>query len=104
MSSRMAWRLSSTPNQRITNWIAGRCSLIYLQHGQKSFLRNLDPADFLHPLLTFFLLLEQFAFARDVATVAFRDHVLAHRLNCFARDDFIADGRLDRDLKQLSRD
>ena len=41
-----------------------------LQHGQERFLRNLDAADLLHPLLAFFLLLEQLALTRDVAAVA----------------------------------
>src|SRR6267378_2746913 len=70
-------------------------SLIHLQHCQKRFLRNLDPADFLHALLAFLLLFEQFALARDVAAVALGNYILAHRLYGFARDDFRADGRLD---------
>src|SRR5262245_54129580 len=41
--------------------------LSYLEHGEERFLRDLDAADALHPLLPFLLLLEQLALARDVA-------------------------------------
>src|SRR5262245_58853005 len=50
----------------------------HLQHGEKRFLRDLHFADLLHALLAFFLFLEQLALARNVAAVAFRQHVLAH--------------------------
>src|SRR5712692_7617846 len=79
-------------------------SLIHFQHRQKSFLRNLYATDFLHALLAFLLFLEQLAFARDVAAIALRDHVLAHRLHCLARNYFSADGRLDWYFKKLARD
>src|SRR5438067_13187000 len=69
--------------------------LIHLQHRQERFLRNLDAADFFHPLLAFFLFLEQLALTRDITAVAFRDHVLANRFHSFARDYFRADVRLD---------
>jgi hypothetical protein len=36
---------------------------IHLQDGEKSFLRNLYPANFLHPFFAFLLFLEQLAFA-----------------------------------------
>src|SRR5450755_4914737 len=52
-----------------------------LQHREKSLLRNLDLADLFHALLAGLLLLEQLALARDVAAVAFGQHVLAHRLD-----------------------
>src|SRR6186997_588363 len=52
-----------------------------LQHGEKRFLRNLDTADALHALLAFLLLLQQLALARNVAAVAFGEHVLAQRLD-----------------------
>src|SRR5881628_1246194 len=78
--------------------------LIHFQHRQKSILRNLDAADFLHPLLAFLLFLEQLAFARDVAAITFRDHVLAHRFYRLARDYLGAYGRLDGDFKKLARD
>src|ERR1043166_7632524 len=47
-----------------------RILLIHLQHRQKCILRNLYAADFLHPLLAFFLFLQELALARDVAAVA----------------------------------
>src|SRR3954453_8426846 len=52
-----------------------------LEHRQERLLGHLDPADLLHALLAFLLLLEQLALARDVAAVALGDHVLAHRLH-----------------------
>src|SRR5438093_7841903 len=75
----------------------------HLQDCQKRFLRDLDLADTLHPLLAFLLLLEQLALARDVAAVALGEHVLAQRLHRLARDDAAADGRLDRHLEHLPR-
>ena len=51
--------------------------LLRLQHLDKSFLRNVDAADAFHPLFSFFLLLQQLAFSRDIAAVTFRGHVLA---------------------------
>src|SRR5262249_14988237 len=73
------------------------------KHGKESFLRNLDSAYLLHPLLSFFLLLKQFSFARNVAAVAFREHILAHSLYGLSSDDFIADSRLNRDFEELAR-
>lgn len=40
----------------------------------------------------------------DVAAVALCQHVLAHRLDGFTRDDLAADGRLNRNLEHLPRD
>src|SRR5699024_7381252 len=40
------------------------------QRGDERLLRNLDPADHLHALLALLLLLEQFALAADVSSVA----------------------------------
>src|SRR5204862_7592556 len=74
------------------------------EHAQERLLRHLDPADLLHPLLAFLLLLEQLALARDVAAVALGDHVLAHGLDRLARDDLRADRGLDRDPDLLPRD
>src|SRR6266436_6376913 len=48
---------------RSNNEVRAQPLFIHLQHRQKSLLRNLYPADFLHPLLAFLLFLEQFAFA-----------------------------------------
>src|SRR5213082_1920108 len=46
-------------------------------------------------VLAFFLLLEQLPFARDVAAVALRQHVLPQRLHRLARDDPAPDRRLN---------
>src|SRR6266446_799479 len=50
------------------------------EDGQERFLRNVDFAHALHPLLAFLLLFEQLPLPRDVAAVALREHVLPHRL------------------------
>src|ERR1051326_356450 len=75
-----------------------------LQHLNKRFLRDVHLADDLHAFLAFLLLLEQLALARDIATVAFRRHILPHGLHVFASDDLAADGRLDCHLIHLRRD
>ena len=48
-----------------------------LQHLDESFLRNIDLADCFHPLFSFLLLLQQLSLSSDVATVAFRGHILS---------------------------
>src|SRR5204863_5629807 len=78
--------------------------LVQVQHREERLLRYLDRADLLHPLLAGLLLLEQLPLARDVAAVALREHVLAARLDRFARDHPRADRRLDRDVEHLARD
>jgi len=57
-----------------------------------------------HGFLPSFLFLEQLALARDIAAVAFGEHVLAQRLHGGARDDRAADRRLHGDLEHLARD
>src|SRR6185312_43314 len=76
---------------------------VYLQNCEERLLRDLDRSDLLHALLAFLLLLEQFALARDVATVALGEHVLAQRLDTRARDDLAAECSLDRHLEELAR-
>src|SRR5690606_22552120 len=66
-----------------------------LQDGQEGFLRDLDTADLLHALLAGLLFFEQFFLAGDIAPITFGKHVLAQRLDVFARNDLGADGRLD---------
>src|SRR5215468_1097340 len=51
-----------------------------VENGEKRFLRHLDGADLLHPLLPRLLLLEQLSLAGDVTPVALRKHVLPLRL------------------------
>src|SRR6266542_2708620 len=89
----------------VSGWIwvpfIGRSAL---EDRQERFLRDLDLADLLHALLALLLLLEQLPLAGDVAAVALGGHVLAHGLDGLAGDDAAADGRLDGDLVELSRD
>lgn len=54
-------------------------SIIHLQRRDKRLLRDVHLAELAHLLLTRFLLVQQFAFPRRVAAVAFRRHVFAHR-------------------------
>src|SRR6185503_4935506 len=68
------------------------------------FLRDVHAAHRLHALLALFLLLEQLAFAGDVAAITLRGHVLAKRADRFASDDLAADGGLDGHLVLLARD
>src|SRR5690606_39707021 len=52
-------------------------SLLQFENGQKRLLGHLYAADGLHAFLAFFLLLEEFALAADVTTVALGRHVFA---------------------------
>src|SRR5436305_2492682 len=81
---------------------SANCSLFaYLQNCEERFLRTHDAADRLHPLLAGLLLLEQLLLAGHVAAVAFGQHVLAQRLDCFARDDLRTDRGLHRHVEHL---
>src|SRR5688572_14688659 len=74
----------------------------HFQHGEEGFLRNLDFAHTLHPLLALLLFLEQFPLARDIAPVALGQNVLAHCFHRLAGDDPAADGRLDGHFEHLT--
>ena len=76
----------------------------HFQGLDKRRLRDVDLAELAHALLALFLLVEEFAFARDVAAVAFGRDVLAQRRNGLAGDDLAADGGLDRDLEEVVGD
>ena len=65
---------------------------------------HLHPADHLHPLLAFLLLLQQLALPGDVTAVALGEHVLADRPDGLPGDHPAADGGLDRHLELLARD
>src|SRR5437879_13303562 len=77
--------------------------LVNLQHRHERLLRNLDRANPLHSPLPFLLLLQQFAFPGDVASIAFRKHVLPHRRDGFSSDHLAPDRGLDRHLIDLAR-
>src|SRR5271156_3175090 len=74
------------------------------QDCQESLLGNVHAAYALHALLAFFLFFEEFAFAGDVAAVAFGNYVFADGANGFAGDDAAADGGLYSDFEHLARD
>ena len=78
--------------------------VVQLQHTHKRLLRNLYISDLAHALLSFLLLLKQFLLSADIATVTLCKHILTHCLDRLTRNDFATDCRLNRDLKQLSRD
>src|SRR5919197_1330579 len=104
------WMTSAVPTEWDDGDVCGATSgwngmsLVNLQDRQERFLRDLDRAHLLHPLLSFFLLLEQLALAGHVAAVALGRDVLAQRADRLAGDHFGADGGLDHDLEQLPRD
>ena len=79
-------------------------ALVHLQHCEECLLRDLDSSDLLHSTLALFLFFEELSLARDVAAVAFGDHVLAHRLDGLTGDDLVPDRSLDRDFEELTRD
>src|SRR5207237_9484022 len=79
-------------------------SFLHPEHREERFLRDLDLAYRLHPLLAFLLLLEELALAGDVAAVALGEHVLAQRLLRLAGDHARADGGLDGHLVHLPGD
>src|SRR6185312_3083530 len=72
-----------------------------LQNREKRFLWNLDIADLLHALFTGFLLFQKLAFTRDIAAIAFGQHILAQRLDTFPGDNVRADGGLNSDIEHL---
>ncbi len=73
------------------------------ENSHEGFLRNFDAADHLHALLALFLLLQQFAFARDIAAITFGKHVFTHGFDGFAGDDARANSGLDGHFKELAR-
>src|ERR671934_2679089 len=75
-----------------------------LQDRQECFLRNLDTADALHPLLPFLLLFKKLALAGDVSAVTLGKNVLSKRLDGFPRDHAVADRRLNGNLEHLPWD
>jgi hypothetical protein len=77
---------------------------VHFQCADKGLLRNIHTTELAHLLLTRLLLIQQLAFARGVAAVAFGRHVFAQGRQGFAGDDFAADGRLDRDFEHVAGD
>ena len=50
---------------------------LHFQRGEKRLLGDFHFADLFHAFLTLFLLLQQFAFARNIAAITFGDDVFA---------------------------
>src|SRR5947209_18486043 len=69
--------------------------LVKRQHRHERLLRNLDRANPLHSPLPFLLLLQQFAFPGDVASIPFRNHVLPHRRDGFSSHPLAPDRGLE---------
>lgn len=63
-----------------------------------------DLAELLHLFLPLLLFFPQFSFTGDVATVALRCDVFGEGADGLARDDFAADGPLDRHFELLFGD
>src|SRR5262249_33152212 len=78
--------------------------LVRPQPRQNRLLRDLHLPHLLHALLARRLLGPQLALAGDVAAVALRRHVLAHRRDRLAGDHPAADRRLDGDLEHVPVD
>ena len=62
-----------------------------LKGRHEGLLGDFDASEVLHALLALFLLLEEFALARDVTAVTLGEHVLATGLHGLASDDASAD-------------
>src|SRR6266699_4447988 len=80
------WRAASASSSGVVRTTSPRKAvwmtrLVNLQDRQEGFLRDLHGPHLLHSLLPLLLLLEELAFARDVATVTLSRHVLAERAN-----------------------
>src|SRR2546425_7194376 len=102
------WRAASASKRGVVSTTSPRKAvwmtrLVNLQDRQERLLRDLDRSYLLHPLLSFFLLLEQLALARDVPPVALGGHILAQWADGLAGDHFRADRGLDHHLEQLAR-
>ena len=59
--------------------------------------------DLLHALLTFLLLLQQFALTAHVTAITLRQHILAHLLHRLTGDNLRTDSRLNGYIKLLTR-
>ena len=76
---------------------------VEFQNSEEGLLRHLHIADLFHTLLTAFLLLQQLALTRHVATVALGGHILANLLDGLAGNDFRSDSSLNGNIELLAR-
>ena len=74
------------------------------KHGHKSALGDGDGTDHFHSFFPLFLLFKKFPLSGDVPTIAFGCHIFSKRRNRRPRDNGSANGPLNRDFKQVSRD
>src|SRR4051794_30348546 len=81
-----------------------RSLVAVVEDRKEGFLRDFDVADLLHPLLAFFLLLQELALPGDVAAVALGRDVLAQGRDRLAGDDAAAYGGLDGHLELVAVD
>ena len=77
---------------------------IEFKNSHKRLLRHFNRTELTHTLFTFFLLFEELFLSGDIAALALGKYVLAHSLDGFTGDDLAAYARLNRNLKELTRD
>src|SRR4029077_18690393 len=73
------------------------------ENSEKRLRWNIDAPHALHAPLAFFLLLQEFALARNIAAVALGDHVFANRADRLGRHHAAANGGLDSNFEHLPR-
>src|SRR5438105_14126145 len=78
-------------------------ALADFEHRQECLLGDIYATDSLHALLAFLLFFQQLTLARDVAAIAFGEHVLSHGRDGFACVDFGSNRCLYVDFVNLSR-
>ena len=66
-------------NQGVIRLCFNHRVLINFEYSHECFLWYFYRTDLAHPLFTFLLFLEEFAFTGDVTTITFRDHVFTNR-------------------------
>ncbi len=75
-----------------------------LENCHKGFGRYLDGAQLAHLLFALLLFFKKLLFTGYITAVALRKNVLAQGTYGFAGDNLCADGRLNRDFEELTRD
>ncbi len=71
------------------------------EYCHECFLGNLYVTYHFETFFAFFLFLQKFAFARNIATIAFGEYIFTHGFDCFASDDARTDCCLYWYLKKL---
>ena len=60
-----------------SDFVISKGSLLRFEHLDKRLLWNIDFSNAFHPFFSFFLFFQQFAFAGNIAAVAFRGHIFS---------------------------